>query len=69
MCKSNQKDVEDIKPDYIEGLSFYYVENMLDVLDFALTDEIVDEPIDVKKPIKEALKNTKKLKRKLKKII
>lgn len=60
MCKSNQKDVEDVKPDYIEGLSFYYVEDMLDVLDYALTDEKVDNPIDVNAPLKELKKKKKK---------
>ena len=60
MCKSNQKDVEDVKPDYIEGLSFYYVEDMLDVLDYALTDEKVDNPIDVNVPLKELKKKKKK---------
>ena len=60
MCKSNQKDVEDVKPDYIEGLSFYYVEDMLDVLDYALTDEKVDNPIDVNATLKELKKKKKK---------
>ncbi len=60
MCKSNQKDVEDIKPEYIEGLSFYYVENMLDVLDFALMDESVDHPIDITKPMLDNDKETAK---------
>jgi ATP-dependent Lon protease len=60
MCKSNQKDVEDIKPEYIEGLSFYYVENMLDVLDFALMDESVDHPIDITKPMLDYDKETAK---------
>jgi ATP-dependent Lon protease len=60
MCKSNQKDVEDVKPDYIDGLSFYYVEDMLDVLDYALTNEKVYNPIDVIAPVKEFKKKKKK---------
>ena len=63
MCKSNQKDVEDVKAEYIKGLSFYYVENMLDVLDFALTEESVDDAIDVAKPLRKEL-NQKKGKKK-----
>jgi ATP-dependent Lon protease len=36
LCKTNQKHVEDINPDYINGLNFHYVERMEEVLDIAL---------------------------------
>lgn len=36
LCKSNQKDVDDIKSDYIKGLTFHYVDTMQEVLDIAL---------------------------------
>jgi ATP-dependent Lon protease len=36
LCKSNKKDIEDIKPDYLSGLEFHYVDSMLEVLDLAL---------------------------------
>jgi ATP-dependent Lon protease len=36
LCKDNRKHIEDINPDYLEGLKFHYVGNMEEVLDFAL---------------------------------
>ncbi|MGZ5287753.1 MAG: S16 family serine protease, partial [Flavisolibacter sp.] len=38
MCWQNQRDVEDINPDYIKGLSFHYVKTMGQVIDIALQD-------------------------------
>lgn len=39
MCKVNQKDVEEIKPIYLKGLSFHYVEDASEVLEYALLAE------------------------------
>ena len=36
LCKVNEKHVEEINAAYIKGLKFHYVENMNEVLDFAL---------------------------------
>jgi len=36
MCKLNEKDVEEINKDYIKGVSFHYVNEMKEVLEFAL---------------------------------
>ncbi|MFA5619382.1 MAG: endopeptidase La [Weeksellaceae bacterium] len=36
LCEENRKDIEDIKPDYIKGLKFHYVNDMIEVLDIAL---------------------------------
>ncbi len=36
LCADNQKDVEDIKADYLKGLSFHYVKEMAEVLQIAL---------------------------------
>jgi len=47
LCKQNEKDILDIKPDYVEGMSFHFVNNMFEVLDLALTDEKVKNPIDL----------------------
>ena len=33
LSEDNRKDVEDIKPIYIEGLKFIYVRNITDVLE------------------------------------
>lgn len=36
LCKENRKDIEDIKPDYLKGLEFHYVETVAEVIDLAL---------------------------------
>ena len=41
MCHENKQDVDEIKPEYIEGLTFHYVKEMSDVLKYALTDQNV----------------------------
>jgi ATP-dependent Lon protease len=41
MCSENKQDVDEIKPEYIEGLTFHYVKEMSEVLKFALTDQNV----------------------------
>ncbi|MBL7921324.1 MAG: endopeptidase La [Bacteroidia bacterium] len=43
LCAENKKDVDDIKADYIKGLSFHYVSQMEDVLKMALLKEKVKE--------------------------
>ena len=41
MCHENKQDVDEIKSEYIAGLTFHYVKEMSDVLKFALTDQNV----------------------------
>ncbi len=36
LCKENQKDISEIKEEYITGLNFHYVEDVKEVLDIAL---------------------------------
>jgi ATP-dependent Lon protease len=38
LCWQNEKDVEEINPEYIKGLKFHYVKTMNQVLDLALQD-------------------------------
>ena len=45
LCKENQKDIEDIKADYVKGLTFHYVEDIRQVIDLALLKEKVDNPL------------------------
>lgn len=59
MCKSNQKDVEDIPAHYLNGLQFHYVLRMTEVLEIALTNELVDNPKDLLNPVIEAEKQQK----------
>lgn len=44
LCEENRKDIEEIKADYLKGLTFHYVSEMKDVLNIALTDEKVTNP-------------------------
>ncbi|QEM05365.1 endopeptidase La [Mucilaginibacter sp. P19] len=47
LCKSNQKDILEIKEDYIKDLSFHYVTDMRDVITLALLNEKVKNPINL----------------------
>jgi ATP-dependent Lon protease len=38
LCWQNQKDLEEINPEYIKGLQFHYVKTMNQVIDLALQD-------------------------------
>ncbi len=45
LCEENRKDIDEIPATYLKGLHFHYVETILDVWDFALTDEKVKNPM------------------------
>ena len=47
LCEQNQKDIEDIKPEYVKGLKFHYVKTIDDVLDIALLKQKISNPIDL----------------------
>ncbi|MFR2509496.1 S16 family serine protease, partial [Odoribacter laneus] len=36
LCSENQKDIEDIKKEYLKGLKFHYVDTIEEVLKIAL---------------------------------
>ncbi|MFT3754296.1 MAG: endopeptidase La [Paludibacter sp.] len=36
LCADNQKDIDEIKPVYLKGLSFHYVTDIMEVIEFAL---------------------------------
>jgi ATP-dependent Lon protease len=38
MCWQNEKDVQEINPEYIKGVKFHYVKTMGQVIDIALED-------------------------------
>ena len=44
LCKENEKDILEIKPEYVAGLNFHYVEDVKQVLDLALLEEKVKNP-------------------------
>jgi ATP-dependent Lon protease len=39
LCEENKRDIDEIKPEYLEGLTFHYVRYMGDVLKYAITDQ------------------------------
>lgn len=55
LSKENRKDIEEIKESYLKGLTFHYVTDMKEVIDFALTKQKVS---NAKKLV--ISKNTKK---------
>lgn len=36
LCADNEKDIDEIKPVYLKGLTFHYVKDIMEVIDFAL---------------------------------
>ena len=46
LCEENRKNIEEIQPMYLEGLTFHYVTDIKEVLALALTNEKVNDAID-----------------------
>jgi ATP-dependent Lon protease len=47
LSKENKKDIDEIKPGYIEGLEFHYIDEMKEIIDFALLTEKVNNPLSL----------------------
>jgi len=45
LSEENRKDIEDIQAVYLEGMTFIYVNDISQVLDAALTDQLVDNAL------------------------
>ena len=43
LCKDNRKDIDEIKPEYLKGLTFHYVTEMSEVIDIAITGQPVKD--------------------------
>ncbi len=41
LCQDNKSDIDEIKPEYLEGLTFHYVKEMSEVLKIAITEQKV----------------------------
>ena len=41
LCRDNKRDIDEIKPEYLEGVTFHYVREMAEVIKYAITDEAV----------------------------
>jgi ATP-dependent Lon protease len=48
LCEKNKNDIEEIKQEYLNGLTFHFVRHMHEVLEIALTKENVKNPVEVK---------------------
>lgn len=47
LCSENRKDIEEIPAEYLEGLTFHYVETISQVWEIALLDEKVKDAIEI----------------------
>ncbi len=47
LSKDNRKDIDDISEKYLTGLSFHYVDNVMEVVNIAITDEKVSDAIEL----------------------
>ncbi len=45
LCKKNLRDIEEIDPQYVKGIEFHFVDRVKEVLDIALTKNLVDHPL------------------------
>ncbi|GAA4270352.1 endopeptidase La [Hyunsoonleella aestuarii] len=41
LCEDNRRDIDEIKPEYLKGLTFHYVTDMSDVINIAITNQKV----------------------------
>ncbi len=44
LCEENKRDIEEIKDEYLKGLTFHYVREMKEVIDLAILKEKVKNP-------------------------
>ena len=47
LCEENRKNIEEIQPIYVQGLTFHYVKDINEVLQLSLTNEKVADAIDL----------------------
>jgi len=47
LCEENKKDLEEIKANYVRGLKFHYVKEMIEVVKYALTNEKVKDAVNL----------------------
>ena len=45
LCEDNKRDIDEIKPEYLKGMTFHYVRDIQDVIRLALLDEKVANPL------------------------
>ena len=47
LCSENRRDIEEIPAEYLKGLIFHYVDNILDVWNIALLNEKVKDALEI----------------------
>jgi len=47
LSEDNRKDIEEVNKDYLKGLTFHYVKDMMEVVNLALTNQKVKKPITI----------------------
>jgi ATP-dependent Lon protease len=47
LSEDNRKDIDEINADYLKGLTFHYVKNMMEVVELALTNQKVKDAVKV----------------------
>ena len=45
LCQENKKDIDEIKSEYLKGVTFHYVKDIKEVIQLALLDEKVESPL------------------------
>lgn len=50
LSKDNRRHIEEIEDRYISGLTFHYVDTMMEVVDLALTSQKVDHAVEISVP-------------------
>lgn len=48
LSMENKKDINEIKADYVKGMNFNYINEMIEVIDLAMSKEKVKNPLDLK---------------------
>lgn len=61
LCEENKKDIDEIKAEYLEDLTFVYVRDISEVIDAALSDKQVDHPVNLMKRVTEARERQRKM--------
>jgi ATP-dependent Lon protease len=47
LSEDNRKDIDEINADYLKGLTFHYVKNMMEVVELALTNQKVKDAVKI----------------------
>lgn len=53
LCHENQRDIDEINPDFLKGLTFHYVKTIQEVIELALEKTPVKNALQLKKAAKE----------------